>query len=162
MALAVQCSSGRSTEQPVFPAYGEASDGPFTDHGSFPMFQVDTQLLPLEKNILDSLAAGGLSNLFPGHVGWDGFDELPPGMHPAQSMIFAGYLFIILHTHRSAGFPDTPPGISWLTHRSCPGSIRDSRKLGSAERSLKISQQRLLLMFYALNFSQNKTTSRNE
>lgn len=148
-------SFGRSTEQPVFPAYGEVTDGPFTDvvrHGSFSIFQIGTQLLPVEENILDGpcpaatsgsvahpfsfpatqskppacffqtadvllsvfriqfrqflvfgkdfpkfldgLAAGGLSNLFPGHVGWDSFDELPPGMHPAQSMIFAGYLFI--------------------------------------------------------------------
>ena len=52
-------SFGRSTEQPVFPAYGEVPDGPFTDivrHGSFSVFQVSTQLLPVEENILDGLA----------------------------------------------------------------------------------------------------------
>lgn len=148
-------SFGRSAEQPVLPAYGEVPDSPFTDvvrHGSFSIFQVGTQLLPVEENILDGLAqrrlqarlfahfrfqprkvslqlalfkpqtfffpffriqfrqflvfgkdfaqfldglaTGGLGNLFLGHVGWDGFDELPPGMHPAQSMDFAGYLLI--------------------------------------------------------------------
>ena len=53
------CSFGRSAEQPVLPAYGEVPDGPFTDivrHGSFSIFQVGTQLLPVEENILDGLA----------------------------------------------------------------------------------------------------------
>lgn len=149
------CSFGRSAEQPVLPAYGEVPDGPFTDivrHGSFSIFQVGTQLLPVEENILDGLAqrrlqarllihfrfqprkvslqlaffkpqtfffpffriqfcqflifgkdfpqfldglaAGGLGYLFLGHVCRDGIDEVPPGVHPAQSMDFAGDLFI--------------------------------------------------------------------
>ena len=53
------CSFGRSAEQPVLPAYGEGPDGPLTDivrHGSFSIFQVGTQLLPVEESVLDGFA----------------------------------------------------------------------------------------------------------
>ena len=46
------CSFGRSTEQPVLPAYGEVPDGPFTDivrYGSLSIFQVSTQLFSVES-----------------------------------------------------------------------------------------------------------------
>lgn len=43
---------------------------------------------------LNGLAAGGLGNLFFGHVCRKGIDEVPPGVHPAQSMDFAGDFLI--------------------------------------------------------------------
>ena len=60
----------------------------------FPFFRIQLcQFLILDKNLskfLDALPAGGLGNLFLGHVSRDRIDEVLADMHSAQRMDSAG------------------------------------------------------------------------